>query len=124
MAKELISQLSNEYQALTYKFDANKQKILDYLSDKSIPLEERWTSLCLLPESFHVNGYWSGSDLGDELGFEFSPYDDLRMERGQTKNICEIGENLEEDDNFTEEQMELLKELFLQAGYTKYTFDW
>lgn len=107
--------------ALKEQIELHKQKILDYLKNKDIPLDERWNNYLLLPEKFAVNYCFTGF-----LEYD-SPYDDFCMDRYEAISGAELVHRTGPDYLSVEsdpEKVERLKEEILQSGYTRFVFDW
>lgn len=106
--------------ALKEQIEFHKQKILDYLKNKDISLDERWDNYLLLPEKFYTHNWFTGFLKYD------SPYDDFFMDRYEAMSGAELVREAQEDPSveFDPEKVERLKEEILQSGYTRFVFDW
>lgn len=106
--------------ALLEQIDFHKQKIQEYLADKSIPLEKRWENYLLLPEQFSEDSWFTGFSEYD------SPYDDFYMDRGTTKMGKHLVENVGPayKEDYNPDKVDRLKEEILQSGHTSFCFDW
>ena len=106
--------------ALKEQIEFHKQKILDYLKNKDISLDERWDNYLLLPEEFNTHNWFTGF-----LEYD-SPYDDFFMDRHEAMSGAELVREAQEDTSveFDPEKVERLKEEILQSGYTRFIFDW
>lgn len=103
------------------EMEDKREDIEKYLSDKSIPLKDRWENYTLLPESFAEKGYFTGFSEYD------NPFDDFGMDRYEAISGVELVYRVGPEylgDEFEPEKVERLKEEILQSGYTRFVFDW
>lgn len=103
------------------EMEDKRKDIEKYLSDKSIPLKDRWENYALLPESFAQKGYFTGFSEYD------SPYDDFWMDRYEAVSGVELVRRVGPEclgNEFEPEKVERLKEEILQSGCTRFIFDW
>lgn len=107
--------------ALKEQIEFHKQKILDYLKNEDISLDERWDNYLLLPEEFYTHNWFTGF-----LEYD-SPDVDFFMERYEAMSGAELVSRVGTEylsDEFDPEKVKRLKEEILQSGYTRFVFDW
>lgn len=111
-------------------FIENKPDISGFLADlqnKSIPLDERWNAFVLLVESgVHNSIAPYGDGFIDTFGPSVNLYDDLYMERHETKTYPRFLEYIGEAETIetTNEQIAEWKEKVLASGNSGFTYDW
>lgn len=94
------------------------------LSDKSVPLEERWKVYLDVENLLPIDSIYLELSVD---GFNKSPeyYDDLYVERYQTISYSGLVERLEEDEKFSSaEYINALKEKILETGQGGCIYDW
>ena len=110
-----------------------------YLTDKTQPLDERWAAYLAVEKFLPMESY--GDGLIEHLGWD-SPYDDLGVERHQTRKFSSVLEQVEENldclldeeepehsyydkyRSITPEMLNSWKEAVLASGYGSFTWDW
>jgi hypothetical protein len=124
--------LGNEFERAVKGFCKNT------LANKDIDLETRWASYLAVEKFLPIDPYSYG--FIDKLSWQ-SPYDDLGMDRYQTRSFSQVWEmiqenladmiNYEETDTYfdqyrklTAEQMNDWREAVLASGFGGFTNDW
>jgi hypothetical protein len=137
--KLAIDQMQEESRKLKERANQLRVDFKKIMSDKSIPLDDRWDMFIKAPSDLkgHQSYVWDSKILGRD----FNWYTDYSCERHQEVDLIEFVENLEEDFNaiaegedaaymFTEkfedtpEVVEALKEEILADNIASFTFDW
>ncbi len=107
-----------------------------YLTDKTVPLDERWATYEKVAEMLPIEPWVCNDCIREVLG-DISLYDDFYIERYTTVRYVNIVEGmLEEADYFerdsdpenepryTKEQIEALQECVLASGVQGFIHDW
>ena len=98
-----------------------------FITDKTIPLEQRWDiftkSWNILPDLSYGEGHVQ------VLGEAFTLYNDFGMNRHQQMEYMWMYETIQEwiaDDvnDMTQETADLWREAVLGEGYASFTYDW
>lgn len=95
-----------------------KSDFINYITDTSISLEDRWEVFVLAPE--FGEEFSSSSFLQVD-----SPYDDLYMERGSRRDTVDILDTLITEGVLVhDKEIDDAKESILESNYRFYVYDW
>jgi len=99
-----------------------KSRVELFVKNKENSIEDRWDIFCKSRLGIRDNWFTGMESLDKLFGGEFSPYDDLNMERYSVKTAQEITESLE--GRFTEKEIETVMEEFMQNFIWEVRNDW
>lgn len=128
-----MTNLASEIQKLKETKAEVANNFAEYIKDKEIPLETRWTAFIengdILPVELYGDGYL------DWLSDNMTMYDDFYVDRGQTYLYSDMWERLTEilydgaknmiaENNITQETVDEWREKVLASGYGGFEYDW
>lgn len=100
-----------------------------YLTNKAVPLEERWgvyKVMCrkriLVANDIYGDGYVD--ELSAHDGTEPTIYDDFYIERYQTEQYVDLYDSIIDDGAYTSESIAAWQEKVLASGKSSFTYDW
>lgn len=112
--------------ALQAEVDARVKAVLDALKDKSLSLDDRWTTFLSLDQNgikMPMNNY--GDGFVDHLDDNATMYDDFYVDRYATITYADMYERImESDDEKLMKNVDSWRELVLQSGFGGFTHDW
>jgi hypothetical protein len=114
-----------------------------YLTDKTVPLDERWAAYKEVAELLPINSDYTGNVFEKILG-DISLYDEFNIDRYQTARYVDQVEGLEDDLDWAEEEVDVtyaqprevyvpaynreqitqIKEEVLASGTQGFIYDW
>lgn len=113
-----------------YKNNSLSKRYVEYIRDKSIPLNDRWEVFKEAPKDWKNQSNWVQQfEVERKLG-EISWYDDFYIEKNQTVDMVDIVERLEDDPTrffnkgWTLELIVEFKEEILQENISSFNYDW
>lgn len=95
--------------------------IFKYINNKAIPLEDRWKLFVDNKNLFPTKSWLMHFKEFDKNDINY--YDDFGYERREIVDVTEMVEMCDEGD-WTEVNLDDLKEEILESGYSKFKFDW
>jgi hypothetical protein len=115
-----------------YKNCAIKNRFIEYIQDKTIPMENRWEVFLEAPSDWkNHESYIQHFDVEKKLiSREISWYDDFYIEKNETVHMENVIERLEEDledfekHGWTKDLISELKEEILQTNLGSFNYDW
>ena len=126
---ESMDEFVKSVEATKQTGEALKLVYLDLITDKNIPLDERWNVFTKAPS------FWQEHDLSVpsfsiEAEREINWYDDFNIEKRETVDLIDIIKQLEEDikrgfaTGWTLELANQLKEDILKQNLGSFEYDW
>jgi hypothetical protein len=104
--------------------------LLGTLTDKEIPLDDRWKTFTVLSKADLLPTASYGSGFIEEcFGSKFCIYDDFYVERYQTVKYVDLYDTMtsrevEVTERLTEEMRDKWRERVLVSGFGSFTHDW
>jgi hypothetical protein len=87
-----------------------------YVTDKSIPLQDRWETFLAAPSDWLTEQRVCGFPLDSMTQVFQSPYDDFHMDYGSEMAVKELFDDIENKLEFSSDQFEGLTQELIDAG--------
>lgn len=130
--------MSLKDEIIAYKNNTDlRDRYVAYISDTSVPLENRWELFCEAPHDFKNHNYWivnfSAQATIPECNinwddFYFERHETIEMDNFVDEELLDCLECLIEDGELTEDGMASIvtafKEEILQKNLGSFVFDW